>query len=116
MAPKEELLERWCLQVSWQLGSSVFGLLLRKYAPSDTYQVCTAASRTCGTFLSTACELCCMCPVYILSASGVGIPQFACAGETPNAVLDALHESAMAKIDEASYKLPNSVYINLFYL
>ncbi len=77
--PKEELSERWCLQVTWQLGSSVFGLLLRKYAPSDTYQVCNVASHTCSTHLSTASELCCICPVYILSASLVGIPQFACA-------------------------------------
>ena len=28
------------LQVSWQLCSNVFGLVLRRYAPSDTYQVC----------------------------------------------------------------------------
>jgi hypothetical protein len=25
--------------MSWSLGSSVFGLLLRKYAPNDTYEV-----------------------------------------------------------------------------
>lgn len=30
---------RRVLQVSWQLCSPVFGLVLRRYAPSDTYQV-----------------------------------------------------------------------------
>ncbi|DBA81584.1 TPA: hypothetical protein ACH3X1_007353 [Trebouxia sp. C0004] len=32
-------LPNYSVKVTWQLGSSVFGLLLRKYAPSDTYQV-----------------------------------------------------------------------------
>ena len=27
------------LQLQWELGSPVFGFLLRKYAPHDTYQV-----------------------------------------------------------------------------
>lgn len=27
------------VQLRWELGSPVFGLILRKYAPSDTYQV-----------------------------------------------------------------------------
>lgn len=26
-------------QISWELGSSMFGYLLRRYAPSDTYEV-----------------------------------------------------------------------------
>jgi hypothetical protein len=37
------------LQLQWELGSPVFGFLLRKYAPHDTYQVlhrgCTSALR-----------------------------------------------------------------------
>ena len=27
------------LQLKWELGSSVLGLLLRRYAPHDTYEV-----------------------------------------------------------------------------
>jgi len=27
------------VQLRWELGSPVFGLLLRKYAPHDTYEV-----------------------------------------------------------------------------
>ena len=27
------------VQINWQLGSAVFGLLLRRYAPHDTYTV-----------------------------------------------------------------------------
>lgn len=38
------------VQTTWQLGSSVFGLILRKYAPSDTYQVssCKQAQSVCN--------------------------------------------------------------------
>ena len=32
------------VQINWQLGSAVFGLLLRRYAPHDTY---TVSSRLC---------------------------------------------------------------------
>ena len=29
------------VQLKWELGSPVLGLLLRKWAPSDVYEVCT---------------------------------------------------------------------------
>ena len=28
------------LQLKWELGSPIFGLILRRYAPHDTYEVC----------------------------------------------------------------------------
>jgi hypothetical protein len=35
----------WHVQIKWELGSPIFGFLLRKYAPHDTYQArcCLAA-------------------------------------------------------------------------
>ena len=38
------------LQLKWELGSPVLGMLLRKYAPSDTYEVCALVhTHQCNT-------------------------------------------------------------------
>ncbi len=40
------------LQLRWELGSPLFGLLLRRYAPDDTYTLRKVGVRvrgTCGT-------------------------------------------------------------------
>ena len=35
------------MQLKWELGSPVFGLLLRRYAPHDTYEARTACLAAC---------------------------------------------------------------------
>ena len=44
----------------------------------------------------------------MLSALLVGRPQFACAGRTPNTVIDALHKSAMAKLRKLYISSPTA--------
>ena len=36
-----------CVQLKWELGSPLFGLLLRRYAPHDIYEVCIMPHVSC---------------------------------------------------------------------
>ena len=48
------------VQVNWQLGSAVFGLLLRRYAPHDTY---TVSRRLCLSLMQRPAA----CLLFLLS-------------------------------------------------